>query len=54
MLTGSFDRALLKFMVDATICLLDKSEFEKEIASVSERNSEPRGNGAAALRQAVE
>ena len=33
---------------------LDKSEVGEQFASVSERNSEPRGNGAAALRQAVE
>ena len=32
----------------------DKSEDEEQFASDSERNSKPRGNGAAALRQAVE
>ena len=32
--------ALLKFLVDSI--LLDKSEVENQIASVSERNSEPR------------
>ena len=31
----------------------DKSEVEGVFASDSERNSKPRGNGAAALRQAV-
>ena len=32
----------------------DKAEVEEQFASDSERNSKPRGNGAAALRQAVE
>ena len=34
--------------------LRDKLEVEGVFASASERNSKPRGNGAAALRQAVE
>ena len=44
--------APVKCLVEFT--LREKSEVEEQFASDSERNSKPRGNGAAALRQAVE
>ena len=51
---STFKKNMCSVLVSVVFKRLDKSKVEEQFASASERNSEPRGNGAAPLRQAVE